>query len=66
MQPVQAKMIRADIMEKVLKKSKGITFKPTGKAKSSANSTGDKKPKTIKDVENKAEARMKKIGMMKG
>ncbi len=64
MQPVQAKMIREDIMKKVLAKSKGITLKPTGKKKASASS-GAKKPVTDKDVENNAEARMKKIGLMR-
>lgn len=57
-QPIQKRMIREDIMKDVVKRSKGISLKPSS-AKSAVKKT--KKAKTEKDVVANAAARMAKI-----
>ncbi len=56
--PMQSKIIREDIMAKVVKRSKGITLKPSSKV--GAENT-DAKPTGEKDVVANAEARMEKV-----
>ena len=56
--PMQAKVIRDDIMAKVVKRSKGITLKPS--SKSSVENTDDK-PTGEKDAIANADARLKKV-----
>lgn len=57
-QPVRNKIIRKDIMDKVIKRSKGITLRPSDKA--NVEDT-DGKPGSEKDMVSKTEARMKKV-----
>lgn len=54
-EPVREKMIREDIMAKVVKRSKGITLKPSGKASAKAPAG---KPKTDGAVEANAAERL--------
>ncbi len=58
-QPVQEKMIRKDIMDKVRKRSKSITLKPNGSSTPAASKSS--KPKTAKDIEARAEERLAKV-----
>jgi hypothetical protein len=57
-QPIQAKMIREDIMKSVRKRSKGITLRPSS-SKTSGKKT--KKAKTEGDVVANAQQRMDKL-----
>ncbi|MBW8002547.1 MAG: hypothetical protein FVQ80_11075 [Planctomycetes bacterium] len=56
--PMQDQIIRDDIMAKVVKRSKGITLKPS--SKSSVENT-DEKPTGEKDVIANADARLRKV-----
>jgi hypothetical protein len=58
-QPVQEKMIRKDIMDKVRKRSKSITLKPNGSSTPAAPKPS--KAKTAKDVETRAAERLAKV-----
>jgi hypothetical protein len=59
-QPVQEKMIRKDIMDKVRKRSKSITLKPNGKSTPAAASKSSK-GKSAKDIEGRAADRLAKL-----
>lgn len=56
--PMQAKVIREDIMAKVIKRSKGITLKPSSKVRVEDTET---KPNGEKDLLAKTDARLKKV-----
>lgn len=57
-EPIRENIIREDIMAKVIKRSKGITLKPSNAASSSTNKKG---PKTEEDIIARAEERMAKV-----
>lgn len=58
-QPIRDKIIRDDIMAKVVKRSKGITLKPSDKV---AGTVGKSKgPKTAEEIVDRAEARLDKV-----
>lgn len=56
--PVQEKIIRKDIMAQVVKRSKGITLKPSSEARVG---TEEEKPNTEKGIIASADARLKKV-----
>jgi hypothetical protein len=58
-QPVQEKMIRKDIMDKVRKRSKSITLKPNSSSSPAASTST--KAKTAKDIEDRAAERLAKV-----
>lgn len=57
-EPIRESIIREDIMAKVVKRSKGITLKPSNAASSTTSKKG---PKTDEDIIARAEERMAKV-----
>jgi len=58
-QPIRDKIIRDDIIGKVVKRSRSITLKPSGKVADSVDKS--KGPKTASEVEDSAAARLAKV-----